>query len=188
MEAAYDGRRTAPKLAVGMILASDDNTTLIAVAALVVAGLSLAVSGATFAVGWYYQRKLTARRLVVTGNLGFVLMTDGSTGPTCMCVGVFNEGLVATTLSNVAFALKGTSDMLQPTEWYLQQPSPLPIRLEPGYTWDGYLTMADLGARQPRGTSARMRPVAIAGGRRYRPRRSWRRPWRSTWRTVSGPR
>jgi hypothetical protein len=171
-----------------LLAASTDNATLIAVAALVVSALSFLVAAGTFAVGWFYQRKLTARRLLVTGNLGFVVMSDNSTGPTCMCVGVFNEGLVATTLTNVMFAMKGRAESLQPTEWYLQQPQPLPIRLEPGDTWDGYITMDDLGAREPRGATIKMRPVAVSGRRRFRPRRSWRKPWRSSWRQVSGRR
>jgi hypothetical protein len=147
--------------------ATSDHITLIAVAALVVAALSLVVSAATFAVGWYYQRKLTTRRLAVTGNFGFVVMSDNRPGPTCMCVGVFNEGLVGTTLTNVAFEMKGRSETLQPTEWYMQRPQPLPIRLEPGDTWDGYMTLHDLGARWPRGTTIRVRPspVAAAAGR-----------------------
>jgi hypothetical protein len=167
-----------------MLLASNDNATTYAVAALVVAALGLAVSAAAFAVGWYYQRKQTARRLVVNGTQGFVVMSDGSTGPTCLIVEVFNEGLVATTLTNVGIEVKGREGRLVPTRWYLQQPQPMPIRLEPGDTWDGYLTMSDLAAREPRGSGIEVRPEAAAGGRKFRPRRSWRRPWRSTWRQV----
>jgi hypothetical protein len=95
-------------------------------------------------------------------------------------------GLVATTLTNVTFEWKGHAETLQATQWYLQQPKPSPIRLEPGDSWDGYMSLNDLGARHRRSTNIQVRPVAVTSGGRFRPRRSWRRAWRSTWRQGSG--
>jgi hypothetical protein len=104
-----------------------------------------------------------------------------------MCVGVFNDGVVATTLTIVGFDVKGRQATLQPFEWD-HQTSPLPIRLEPGDTWDGYMVMMELAAREPPSGTIEVRPVATGGRRGFRPRRSWRRPWRTTWRQVwNGP-
>jgi hypothetical protein len=74
-----------------------------------------------------------------------------NTGDKAIDITATNTGAVTVTLISAQLRVKGKAETLAPIEWLVQTPSSLPIVLEPGRHWTGYVEIdAVLGSLRNR--------------------------------------
>jgi hypothetical protein len=148
--------------------------------------IAISLSGLTllWTIGWsiYTHRHATTPSLSVEGGYGMPAYdTPGGgsrLGDQALDVTVRNDGPVRVTVTGVHFEIEGRTETMVVPRWLFESPRPLPIVLEPGEQWHAMLPLegAANDLREQYGTVPRIRPVAVAAGRRYPAQTPWQEP------------
>jgi hypothetical protein len=136
-------------------LAQVSTSSLLAVIAIGISGLTL-----LWTIFWsiYTHRRSTLTRLVVRTAFSVPVGYDNRLWRAAVDISATNTGAVTVTVTGAAIQVKGKKETLSPMEWVVQQPSPLPLVLEPGKHWSG---LVDAGA------------IIDALARKWGPRKEW---------------